>query len=182
MKRYETHWNTVNTKQNERTLNVLVRWCKMSILVRMFMSSPYGPKKPEVERWKTPKVNSLDNSSKSRYVFTPMSSGLRWPGQTNHGFLAPCVLNLKQTEWLVWKPFVITVYTRTVAPYEGHGCFLLRQELKHLMVRHVAMMVVTYLLDFSWKSWREQRRRMLIHQSQKKLNLSSPYPVRKHIT
>ena len=65
---------------------------KMSMLARMFLSSPYGPKKPEVECWKTPKVNSLDNSSKSRYVFTPMSSGLRWPGQTNHGSWPPAFL------------------------------------------------------------------------------------------
>ena len=96
-------FRTVETEQTARPTEVkhpyhIECFGKMSMLARMFLSSPYGPKKPEVECWKTPKVNSLDSSSKSRYVFTPMSSGLRWPGQTNHGFLAPCVLNLKQIE------------------------------------------------------------------------------------
>ena len=59
------------------------------------------------------------------------------------------------------------VHTHTVAPYTGHRCFLLRHKLEHRMVRHVAKMVVTYLPDFSSKSWREQRQRILIHQSQK---------------
>ena len=34
-------------------------------------------------------------------------------------------------------------------------------------MRHVAIMVVTYLPDFKSKSWREQRQHMLIHQSKK---------------
>ena len=45
-------------------------------------------------RFETTQCNSLSNSSKTRrYVFTPMLSGLRWPGQTVMGSWPPA-LNL----------------------------------------------------------------------------------------
>ena len=69
---------------------------------------------------------------------------------------------------LVWKPFVITVYTHTQWPHiRGIVAFYCDTNWNIVWSRHVAKMVVTHLSGFSSKSWREQRQRIFIHQSQK---------------